>query len=127
MTDQEKRNLVDRYIGAYNAFDVPGMMATLHPDIRFENVAEGEITASAAGTDEFRALAEHAKELFESRNQTVTSFSANGDGASAEISYEGIIASDLPNGMKAGEVIRLEGRSEFAFKDGRIFSIVDYS
>jgi hypothetical protein len=42
-------------------------------------------------------------------------------------SLEGILAADLPNGMKAGESMHLEGRSEFGFRDGRIDRITDYS
>lgn len=58
------RGLIERYIAAYNAFDVSGMMALLHPDIVFENIAGDRVTASARGADEFRALAEHAATLF---------------------------------------------------------------
>jgi hypothetical protein len=37
------------------------------------------------------------------------------------------LASDLPNGMKAGETLRLNGRSEFTFCDGKIYRIKDVS
>ena len=35
------RALIERYVTAYNAFDVPGMLAVLHADVTFENVAAG--------------------------------------------------------------------------------------
>jgi hypothetical protein len=44
-----------------------------------------------------------------------------------EIGYEGSFAADLPNGMRVGEILRLEGRSHFRFRDGKIDRIVDYS
>ena len=44
-----------------------------------------------------------------------------------EVAYEGVLASDLPNGMKAGETLRLSGRSEFTFRDGKIYRITDAS
>ena len=127
MTEQEKRSLIDRYLSAYNTFDVDGMMATAHPEIEFENVSGGEVTASASGADEFRQMAEQATTLFSSRRQRVTAFNATPEGASVGIAYEGILAADLPNGMKAGQSLTLNGRSEFEFKAGRIARIVDYS
>jgi ketosteroid isomerase-like protein len=127
MTAQEKRTLIDRYLAAYNTFDVEGMMVTLHPDVEFENVVAGEVTTSASGADAFRRLAEQAAQLFSSRRQTVTAFDASGAGAAIEVDYEGVLASDLPNGMKTGETLRLTGRSEFAFEDGTISRIRDVS
>jgi hypothetical protein len=38
-----------------------------------------------------------------------------------------VVARDLPNGLKKGEVLNLSGRSEFEFKDGAIFKLTDIS
>ncbi|MDY6939973.1 MAG: nuclear transport factor 2 family protein [Cyanobacteriota bacterium] len=127
MTEPEKRDLIERYLSAYNAFDVDGMMDTLHPQIEFENISGGEVNATASGADEFRQIAQRATGLFSSRNQTVRVFEANEKGAAIEVSYEGVLAADLPNGMKAGEILQLNGRSEFEFKEGKISRIVDRS
>lgn len=127
MSADEKRDLIDRYLAAYNAFDVEGMLAPLHPDVAFENVSGGEVNATAAGKDEFRRLAEHAAQLFSSRRQTVTAFDPSGAGATVEVDYEGVLAADLPNGMQAGEALRLSGRSDFGFRDGLIAHIRDVS
>lgn len=43
------------------------------------------------------------------------------------IDYEGVLAADLPNGMKAGEILRLNGKSEFTFRDEKIYRITDIS
>lgn len=127
MTESEKRALVDSYVAAYNALDVDGMLATVHPEIEFRNIAGGEVDASASGTAALRRLAELSKGFFTSRRQEITSFRTEGDTAVATILFEGVLAADLPNGMKAGESMRLEGRSEFGFRDGRIDRITDYS
>lgn len=127
MTEQEKRHLIERYLSAYNAFDIDGMMATLHPDIEFENVSGGEVNASASGAGEFRQMAEQATKLFSSRCQTITAFEINEKRALVDIAYEGMLAADLPNGMKAGQTLTLNGRSEFEFKAGKIVRIADYS
>lgn len=125
--DDSHRALIERYLAAYNARDVPGMLALLHPDVTFENVAGGQVTAAANGRDEFRALAEHAATLFASRCQTIRSYAATADGARVGIDYEGVLAADLGPGLRAGDTLRLAGRSTFAIADGRIARIVDES
>ncbi|WP_324254096.1 hypothetical protein [Paenibacillus sp. 1001270B_150601_E10] len=49
------------------------------------------------------------------------------DRAEIEIDYEGTLATDFPNGMKAGEIITLEGKSFFQMKDKKLILIEDYS
>jgi ketosteroid isomerase-like protein len=121
------RALVERYLAAYNSFDVAGMLALLHEDVTFENVAGGQVTASARGREEFRALAEHAATLFTSRCQTIRRFVSTNDGAEVEIDYEGVLATDLGPELHAGATLRLVGRSTFEFRDGCIGRIVDES
>lgn len=127
MTDHEKRQLVEAYVDAYNAFDVDGMMATLHPEIEFTNVLGDDVTARASGISAFREMAEQATQLFASRKQTLTSFKVSEEGATITVAYEGTLAVDLPNGMKAGDDLHLDGRSEFRFKEGRIVWLADFS
>ena len=45
----------------------------------------------------------------------------------ADINYCGVLAMDLPNGLKKGDEIHLKGRSEFQFKEGKFLMIADYS
>ena len=125
--DVDKKHLVEQYISAYNRFDLDRMMSLLHPEIEFENVSQGEVNAKATGIDEFGAIAEQAKELFKSRKQTITRCDLSRNEASVEIDYEAVLAKDLPNGMKSGSTINLNGRTHFSFKDGKIFRIVDIS
>lgn len=131
MTPDPHRLLVERYLAAYNAFDVDGMLATLDPAIEFENVAGRVVTARASGLAEFRALAEQAAALFAHREQRITSWAVEGARVVAGIAYEGVLASTLPPGlppgMEPGATLRLSGRSTFHFRDGRIVRIVDES
>ena len=122
-----KRHLIEQYILAYNTFDLDRMMSLLHPEIEFENVFQGEVDAKATGVDGFRAIAEQTKELFKSRQQTITRCDLSQNEASVKINYEAVLAKDLSNGMKSGSTINLDGRSQFSFKDGKIFRIVDIS
>ena len=127
MDHDAKRSVIERYITAYNAFDVDGMMETIHDDIEFKNVSGGVVTAAASGAREFRELAEQSKGLFTSREQVIRTFESHGDKAVIQVAYEAVLATDLPNGMKAGETLRLDGRSEFVFRDGQISQLADYS
>jgi hypothetical protein len=43
------------------------------------------------------------------------------------LKYEGILAQDLPNGIKFVSTINFNGRSQFSFKDGKIWRIADIS
>lgn len=127
MTDEEMKNAIRSYLSAYNSFDIEGMVALVHPEVIFENVSGGEVNARTEGIEQFQHLANQSKTLFSSRNQKAAKFTFFGDTVTVDIAYEGVLAVDLPNGMKAGQVLRLNGRSEFKFKDGRMFRITDFS
>ncbi len=127
MHQKEMRDIIDRYILAYNSFDIDGMLALMHKDVIFKNISKGDVNMSTKGVLELRQAAEQAKCLFKSRSQKVENYSFEGDTVSVGINYEGVLAEDIPNGPKAGETLRLKGKSVFKFKDGLIVSLVDYS
>lgn len=127
MDDSNRKSLIDRYIAAYNAFDVEGMLALLAPDIVFENFSNGQRTSTVSGVDEFRRLAEASTSLFSEREQRITAWRQGPDHAVASIAYRGRLAVDMPDGPPAGTVLELQGESEFAFADGLISRIVDRS
>ena len=121
------RAVIDRYLAAYNGFNVPGMLEVLHPEVEFRNLAGGEVTAEAHGRAEFRALAERAVTLFRSRRQAVRGYRAEGERAWITVEYEGVLAADLGPELRAGDTLRLTGRSTFVFRDGLIAELVDES
>jgi ketosteroid isomerase-like protein len=127
MTKEKQKTVIQSYIAAYNSFDIDTMVALVHAEVVFKNVSGGEVNAAVVGVDQFRELAEQSKTLFSSRYQKATNLKFTGSIATTDIAYEGILAVDLPNAMKAGEVLRLNGRSEFEFKDGKIYRITDFS
>ena len=119
--------IVEGYLAAYNALDVEAMLDFLHLEIVFKNVAGGEVNATATGIDEFREMAEQSKSLFASRRQVITSFDSSEDTARVGIKYKAVLAADLPNGMKAGDTLLLNGTSVFKFRDDKLYRITDYS
>ncbi|MEI2454708.1 MULTISPECIES: nuclear transport factor 2 family protein [Lysobacter] len=127
MDAAQARALIERYIAAYNAFDIDGMLATLAPQLRFENWSGGQLTAEADGIEAFRVLAEQGAQLFAQREQRVLDLRLDSARAEADIGYRGRLALDLPGGPPAGTVLELQGTSEFGFADGRIARIVDRS
>jgi ketosteroid isomerase-like protein len=127
MENAQKEQLIDRYLAAYNAFDIDGMLALLAPTIRFENYNGTQLTAAANGADEFRSLADQAKALFAEREQRLTDLTEDGDDLVARIAYRGRLARELPNGPPAGTVLELEGTSVFSFDGELIGKIVDRS
>jgi hypothetical protein len=73
----------------------------------------------------FEALARQSATLIKTRTQTVKSFETTGDKVTAEIDFHAVLAKDLSNNIKAVDKLALQGRSEFIFRDGLIWSIID--
>ncbi|HEU4373245.1 MAG TPA: nuclear transport factor 2 family protein [Telluria sp.] len=127
MKNSDHLELINRYLDAYNAFDVDGMLAVLDPEVRFENYSGGALTAAANGIGEFRQLAERAKSLFSEREQRITAIESRDGALIASIAYRGRLAADIPDGARTGTVLDLRGTSEFSFDQGLIAGIVDRS
>ena len=125
--EKNYRSIIENYVQAYNSFDVPGMLKDLHEEIVFENVSNGEVGLVKNGIDEFKQQAESALEYFSKRNQKITTWAFEGDRVIIEVDYHAVLASDLPNGMKAGDELELRGKSIFEFKEGKISLIRDES
>lgn len=117
--------LVNDYLAAYTSFDIPGMVALLDPQIRFENYSNEQLTVSSTGISAFEELATQSATIFSERSQILQSLRIWPDHAIAMIAFRGKLAKDFPGGPCAGTVIEMQGRSEFSFKDGKITKIVD--
>ncbi|WP_299759882.1 nuclear transport factor 2 family protein [uncultured Pontibacter sp.] len=125
--ETQKRQIIENYVIAYNAFDVAGMSKHMHPDVVFENISDGITNLRILGISAFKQQAEAAAEYFLEREQQVKSINFNDDVAEAEINYSGIVAMDLPNGMKAGDKLTLSGKSIFYFEGDKISKLQDIS
>ena len=119
--------LIERYVAAYNEFDVDGMLETLSPDVRFENWSGGQLTAAIDVRDAFLVLDEHAITMFLEREQRVTALAPRGDALVAAIAWRGQLAVDVPGGPPAGTRLALRGESEFVVRDGQLALVVDRS
>jgi hypothetical protein len=127
MTPHNKEEIIKNYIIAYNNFDIDGMCAQLHPEIEFINIENGETNLTLNGIDAFKAQAKQAEAIFKTRQQEITAIFYGDNHVEVDINYTGILATDLPNGLKAGDEIELKGKSVFQFHDGFIIKLVDMS
>ncbi|MFD1188501.1 nuclear transport factor 2 family protein [Pontibacter rugosus] len=125
--DLHKRQAIENYIKAYNAFDVAGMVQGFDANVVFENISEGEVNLKTEGIAAFKQQAEQAKLYFKEREQQVDSITIIGETVEASINYRGVLAVDFPNGMKAGDVLQLQGKSIFYFEAGKIVKLQDIS
>ncbi|QRQ99537.1 nuclear transport factor 2 family protein [Dyadobacter sandarakinus] len=119
--------IIARYIEAYNRFDISGMLADMDNHVRFENISAGEINLATEGLEALKKQAQLAATLFSQRTQTVTGLTFKDDLAEVGIAYKGVLATALPNGLKAGDSIEMHGKSVFRFKDGKIVFLQDIS
>lgn len=127
MTPAQMRTIVDQYIDAYNSMDIAAMLQTVHADVVFMNIAGDTVNACTNGVDELKALAEQSLPLFSERQQTILNFEAQETRAVSAIAFRAVLAKDLPNGLRQGQVLDFPGRSEFEFQDGLIAKISDFS
>ena len=116
MRKEELQAAVERYIHAYNSFDIAGMTAELHSGIVFKNLSNGEINLVTNGIEEFRSQAEKATTFFTERTQTIAGLEIDDQKVEISIKYGATLATDLPNGMKAGDLLEMEGKSIFRLK-----------
>lgn len=126
-SNETRKKIIESYIDAYNNFDVENMLKDLDEQVIFRNVSGGEVNLTTRGIDELRHQAEQAKALFSQREQKITGIKFGDAEVEVEISYDGTIAADLPNGLRAGSRIELNGKSIFRFAGDKIIGIEDVS
>jgi len=127
MEISHREAIIVNYLHAYNTFDVEGMVAYFDVGIVFTNYSNGEINLKLDGVAAFRAQAEQAKTFFSERTQSIKSFQHHDNKTEVEINYQGILAIDLPNGLKKGDNLRLEGKSIFTFSGDKVTELIDIS
>ena len=119
--------IVARYIDAYNRMNVQAMLDCLSGEVRFINRSNGETTNETHGIEAFRALAEQGVQLFAEREQTILDCIAIDDRAAVRIGYRAKVKTDLPNGWKAGQEVKMTGTSFFMISEGKISEVIDAS
>jgi len=122
-----REQIIVEYINGYNNFDIERMLKNLDENLRFENISNGVSNMTLQGLAAFKEQAEKAKSLFTTRTQTIKSFRHQHELTEIEIEYNAVLAVDLPNGLKKGEVLNLRGKSIFKFYGKKIIELIDIS
>lgn len=125
--DEIRKKTIKNYIESYNAFDVENMLKDLDESVVFRNIAGGVVNLETKGISEFREQAERAVNFFKQREQKIIGLKFGENEVEVEISYSGIVAVDLPDGLKSGSRIELDGKSIFRFAGDKIVEIEDLS
>ena len=123
----EKEKIIKDYIKAYNNFDIEKMLTHLDKQIRFENISNGVTNMTLTDLNSFRTQAEQTKDLFTTRMQTIKSWTHQDNLIEIEIDYDAVLAKDLPNGLKKGDNLNLQGKSIFKFSGDKIIELTDIS
>ena len=125
--DESRKKAVEDYVKSYNNFDVENMLKDLDENVVFRNISAGKVNLTTEGIAEFREQAGRAVNLFKQREQKIIRLKFGENEVEAEIFYSGIVAVDLPGGLKSGSKIELDGKSIFRFADDKIVEIEDIS
>lgn len=119
--------IIRRYIANYNDRDIDAMLACVTDDVVFENISNAGQSMRLDGKVMMRQVAEVSGNAFSYRRQRLINLVTGGGKAAAEIEFEGRAAVDLPNGIKAGETVKVRGASFFEFRGPLLCRIADYS
>jgi hypothetical protein len=119
--------IITDYIDAYNHFDIERMLLHLDEAVLFENISGGAVNLSLDGLAAFKEQAVEAANLFSQRKQTIISWRHDEQMTEVEISFHAVLAADLPNGLKKGAELNLQGKSVFRFSGDKIIGLKDFS
>ena len=119
--------IVEKYIDAYNNFNIEDMMSCFLQTASFENVSNASGSICLQGVDEIKKLANKSKEFFISRKQEVLHWHEGKDHVVVEILYKAVLNIDFSDTLKKGNSLELKGVSIFEFKNGKISRLVDFS
>ncbi|MFN4024641.1 MAG: nuclear transport factor 2 family protein [Hyphomonas sp.] len=119
--------VIRSYIGAYNERDIDAMLAHVTDDVVFENISNTGQSMRLDGKEMMRQVAEVSGNAFSYRRQRLINLVTGAGKAAAEIEFEGRAAVDLPNGVKAGQTVKVRGASFFEFRGPLLCRIADYS
>ena len=125
MKEKRMKGIIDEYIKAYNKFDLDGMMKNLSIDIVFKNITNGETTLELNGKYAFKSQVEQAFNLFKNREMKIIDQKFGDDTVENTVDFKGVLDLDIPDGPKKYDLIKLQSKSIFQFKDGKIILIED--
>lgn len=125
MKEKRMKRIIDEYIKAYNEFDVDGMIRNVHENMEFKNIANGEVNFELNGKNTFKKQIEQAFSIFKKREMKIIEQNFRDDLVENKIDFKGVLAMDISDELKKHNLIKLQSKSIFQFKNGKIISIKD--
>jgi len=119
------KEIVQKYINAYNNFDIESMMSCMHTDCIFESKHNGKLTFSTKGKHSYRLICIAAKNNYIFRKQIIEGFNSKGESLEVDLYFKASLALDIPELGKKGEKIAFETKSIFEFKNGLIYKLTN--
>jgi len=125
MKEKLMKKIVNHYFKAYNELDLEGMIKDIHKDIVFKNYAHGEVTLELNGKSAFKTQIEQAFALFKNREMKIIEQKFGDDMVENKIDFKGVLAVDISDKLKKYDLIKLQSKSIFKFKNSKIILIED--
>jgi len=126
MANEQLRTTIQNYIKAFNSFDVDNLIAQFADDAVYEVVSNLTEPVRCEGKAQLKELATKTKTFFSARNQEISNWIISDNKAAVEFVYTATVAQDLPNGLKAGQSLRLRGISVYEFEGDKIKRLMDF-
>lgn len=119
------KKFVDQYFKAYNEFNEDGMIENIHEDMEFKNIVNGEVNFQLKGKDAFKTQIKQAFALFKNREMKIVDQKFGDDTVENDVHFKGVLAVDVSHELKKYDLIKVQSKSIFKFKNGKIISIED--
>ncbi|MGZ7120001.1 MAG: nuclear transport factor 2 family protein [Methanobacterium sp.] len=125
MKEKLMKKIVDQYYKSYNKFNIDGMIKNIHEDMVFKNIVNGEVNFELKGKETFKKQIEEAFALFKNRKMKIVEQKFGDDIVENKIDFKGVLAVDIPDQFKKYDLIKVQSKVIFKFKNGKIISIED--
>ncbi|MGZ7208905.1 MAG: nuclear transport factor 2 family protein [Methanobacterium sp.] len=125
MKEKLMKKIVDQYYKSYNEFNIDGMIKNIHEDMVFKNIVNGEVNFELKGKETFKKQIEEAFALFKNRKMKIVKQKFGDDIVENKIDFKGVLAVDIPDQFKKYDLIKVQSKVIFKFKNGKIISIED--
>ena len=119
------KEIVQKYINAYNKFDIDGMISLMHIDCTFEMIHDNKITLKTYGKSDFRQLCILSKNNYKYRKQIIESFKEENNKVEVNLYFKATLAIDIPDLGKKDEKISFETKTIFELKNNAIYKITN--
>lgn len=123
MKEKLMKKIVDLYYKSYNEFNIGGMIKNIHEDIVFQNIADGEVNFELKNKESFKKQIEQAFALFKNREMKIIEQKFGDNMVENKIQFKGVLAMDVSDELKKYDLIKVQSKVIFKFKNGKIISI----